>query len=209
MKNNRGSVTLEASIIAPITILCVIALIYMAAILYQKACLQKEADLAVERAAAVWSNSKRDINTGALSISGLEGDELYSRLFDQHKHEKLDRLKSSIDLKRSVLKGDEYITAGVVDYVVYKKLIVTVEGEYKIPGGKLLGIFGIGDKFTVEARSEAVINDPAEFIRNTDLVIDTVREIKREFPQLGEAGDKLREIMNSINGRISDFFNDG
>lgn len=207
-ESKRGSVTIEASIIVPLVILCVVALIYMAIMLYQKAYLQAEADLAAERAAAVWDNSSKNMSTGALGIGSLEDDGLYWELFDPLRQEKLDRLKYGINLKRSALHGEKYITSSIADYVVYKKLVVMIRGEYSFPGGEMLSIFGIGDKLTVRVQSEAVIYDPAEFIRNTDFLIDTGREIEREFPGLRKAGEKLREIMNSISERISKFFNE-
>lgn len=214
----------EASLIIPIVIFCILAVIYFTILLYQQAYVQSLANEAVERGAAYWSNAAGDIGTGRIVMDDLGRQGLYWRLFDSNKDGKIKTIQTYVSSGRagsyngrfgidssSLLKSadrnkNERVVVELADYIIYKKLTLTVRDTYKIPVGGFLKGFGLNDGFPIEAKSEAVINEPVEFIRNTDFLLGTEKELERKYPGLQNIMDKARDLLNGINGKITDFF---
>lgn len=206
----KGGMVVEAAIVVPVVVLSLIAVIYMALILYQRAYLQSLADKTAKQAALMWNDSAKDFETGRPGPPDADGDGLYWRIFDRKKEDKVRKILEYADENsesRSLFKGRGIRTyVEVVDYAVYKKLVVTVEDSYQIPIGKLLSIFGMGDSLSIKVTSEAVLNEPAEFIRNTDFIFDIERELEHKNPGIGNLAEKTRNVMNKIKDWLIDFF---
>lgn len=218
-KNKKGSFTIEAAVVVPTVLLCLIALIYICLLMYQQVYLQSVANTAAERGAANWSNASMDMYIGRIKESDFKNVSLYWRLVDILPLGKASEAKKSrvedyvkYSLKQYSLfgkglddkeiinsrEGKLSVNCDICDYIIYKKVLVSVAEEYNIPlGGSLLKAFGFSSGFTLKADAEAVVNEPAEFIRNTDFVVDTIRE----YDQKG--GGTLTETWNKVNGTFS------
>ncbi len=213
-KSCKGSVTVEASIIFPVVFFCTMALIYMGILLYQHMVVQAAADSAVLMGAAAWDNPHKALETGSVSLKDLGSGGLYWRLVDFDKEKKqsklagflLDKVDSTKKGNTSILKGDAQVVAGMEDYIAYKKLKVTITCSYGIPMGGLLKIFGFGNRYTVKAESTAVINEPVEFIRNTDYILDIEKELEQRVPALQKLGSKSRQVIQKIQETAIKFF---
>lgn len=210
ISGQKGSMVVEASIVVPIIILAVIAILYICILLYQKAIMQSLADKAAELGAAAWSSGSSDFETGRLRIDELGKVGLYWRIFDLQSENKKSRVWNFVESKlavKNVFQGfDPEVDIELKDYILYKKLVVTIRRNYPIPLGKLLEVFGFQRYYTVSVRSEAVIKEPVEFIMNTDFILDTERELEAKYPELKDLGDKTRELISNIKGKINDFF---
>ena len=215
----NGSSVVEASLVMPIVILSVIALIYAGMVLYQKAYLQALADKAAELGAAAWCSPSMDLEMGQVKRSDFENAQLYWRLIDNKKQEKLRCVesyiingKNSSGLDRSGLikpiEDRDKIDVTLIDNIVSKKLNIKITETYKTPFAGLIKLFGLDGGFTVKVQSEAAINEQAEFIRNTDFVIDIERELEVKFPALKSAGNKVREAISGIKESIDKNFSD-
>lgn len=171
--------TVEASIVMPVIIFCILALMYGVILMYQQAYIQSVTDRAAERGAAMWPNASKDMNLGKITKGSIADSDLYWRIYDTDMQDKKEKISSFITDRiggtaPGFMKAQRVSEPRVekIDWLLYKKLRVTVEVNYKIPLGSLLKPMGIGDTFKVETTSEAVINEPAEFIRNTDFAVD-------------------------------------
>jgi len=210
-KEPKGSITVEASIVVPIVILSIMALIFIGFLLYQRSLLQVAADTAVEKGAAVWSRHAADMSTGEITSAELKDQGLYWRIYDTDKDsalKKIENYETDLADKRTLLHSkDSAVEAYIRDYVIYKRLEVTVENSYHIPLGSFLKIFGAKDCFTIKVTAYSIIDDPTELIRNTDFIIDIEKELEDKNPGLKNLGDKTRGIFGDIKGKMSDFLN--
>lgn len=211
MFNQRGSIVVEASIVVPFIILSIISVIYIALLLFQHAYMQTLADSAAERGAVIWSNKSKDIIiAGKLGIDDLGREGLYWRLIDPDKQDKESKVTGYIDSKMggyNLLHGiDKKVTVELKDYIVYKKLVVRTESTYRLPLGNLLHMFGFEQYYKVSGESEAIIDDPTEFVRNVDFVLDTERELESRYAGIRDMGEKMRGIIDSIKDKIYKFF---
>lgn len=218
--NNTGSMTVEASLMFPIIILAIVVVIYICILLYQYAYLQSVANHVAERGASCWNNiAKMEIDTDnyRLKTGELKYSEelLEADLYWTNKSEKIKKLKIYTIhklKKRNILKSevsklnidDVTNTKGKVDiwikdYIVYKELNVIINDSYKIPLGSSFKIFGVNNKYNINVHSKAVINEPLEFIRNTDFIIDTLNEYEGTSEIINKFKETMEEIKDNIN----------
>jgi len=124
----------------------------------------------------------------------------------KQKEEKIEKYAGYL-LSDSPILGEPIeleIEAGIVeDYIVYKKLRVSVKAKYKNPFSSLLRVI------TIKAHSDAVINEPVEFIRTTDFVIDVVKEVDNKVfeGKGGEIVKNVREGISNIFVKVKEFLN--
>ncbi|MDP4181412.1 MAG: pilus assembly protein TadE [Bacillota bacterium] len=208
--NKRGSITVEASIIVPTVIISLIVLIYICVFLYQQSYIKSIANTAAQRGADVWNNSKRDMYIEYMDKKEIADTSLYWRFSEfisgGEKQKKVDKVNAFV--KNSVSKytilsknnlsqlksGSLSVRCDIDDYIIYKKLKVSIEEDYDFPLKGLLKSFGFESALKISANSEAVISDPVEFVRNTDFTVDTVREIDQK------TGGKLEGVLDKVNG---------
>lgn len=206
----RGSFTVEASILMPVIFLCIIAVVYISLLLYQMALVQAISDRSAERGTATWSNPRKDISTGLIAKEELKSGGIYWRLLDINRDEKVKRLDTYFVKQMGhfdVLKGSYSVSPPEVkDYIIYKKLVLNTESRYKLPFGKLLSCFGLEEHVSFKTRSEAMINEPVEFIRNTDLIIDLEQEVELCNEGAAKLGNTIRGYMQKIIEKVADFF---
>lgn len=225
LTNKTGSMTVEASLIFPIIVLAIVAVIYICILLYQQAYLQSIANHVAERGAACWSNiSKMEIDTNGyrLKTGKLKDSKelLKADLYWSDKEEKIKRLKRyTIDkvTKNNILDSEiteinindivnskDKVDIWIKDYIVYKELNVVIKDSYKIPLGDILRCFGFDNRYDINVNSRAVINDPMEFIRNTDFIIHTLDE----YEATSEILNKYKSTLDKIKENINRFFGD-
>jgi len=216
LKRNNGSTTIEAALIFPLIFLSIIALIYVSIFLYEQAYIKSLADRAAERGAAIWKNPKSDMTISLVKLEHFKENDPYWRVSDSQeklKEEKVEQyLRNSLkeysilqsrDKKAPMNTTDIEFSAKLKNYIVYKKLVVTVEKKFKLPIEDALTVFGIDNTVVIQANSEALINEPAEFIRNTDFAIDMGKRINAAT---GNGLEKIIDKVNSFRNKIEEFF---
>jgi len=202
----KGSITVEAAIVIPVVILSIVAIIYIVLIMFQKAYMQAVADDAASRGAAAWNRSFNSLETLKVEKDSLGTRGLYWRIYDTEKasrqqavEEYMNRKYERYGILREIGRQSK---VELKDYVIYKKLAVSMESSFRVPISGLLDMFGIDSQYTIKVRSEAVVNEPVEFIRNTDFILDMERKLERRYPALKNLGDKTRGIMDQIKEKI-------
>lgn len=204
----KGSITVEASIIIPLVILSIAAAIYIGMLLYQKALLQSAAGAAAEAGAAVWAEGT-DALESYRPDRGMESFRLYRRIYDRGAEDRLRKIEEyalSLASRNELVKSEGSEAEAVLrDHIVYRKLEVTITKYYRIPLGRFVKIFGGSDKVRITAKAVSTVSEPAELIRTTDFIIDLEKKLEDRYPGLKKAGEKTRETMNELKERIERF----
>ncbi len=221
-----GSLTVEASLVIPLIILAIAAVLYISILLYQYAYLKAVSNEVAERGAASWGNISRisqgeklKLESGELKDSKkLLSDDLYWRITGALEGDKIRALKKYTLYKlkeRNLLESEisklnirelenrkDKVDIWIRDYIIYKELNVVIRDSYKIPLGNSLKIFGIDNTYNIHVHSKSVIDDPLEFIRNTDFITDTLKQYEKTDKIL----DSFKENMDKIKENIESFF---
>lgn len=184
-KEEKGSFTLEATLLFPILIILVLLFIFFSLVIYEKVTLQYKANRIASQLAHSWTSSTKDWMTGEIDNNGyvtLNGDGLYWRLTGNNF-----LAKTGIDLGDNGLVSKKIAKAGSdASHVSYEnglfgqKIIVTLERQLSLPQF-VTDLFGI-DKLETTASYPVV--EPVEMIRNTDLMlygIDKFKDVAAEY----------------------------
>lgn len=208
-RHNKGSITVEASIIVPIIILSISAVIYMGLLLYQRALVQSAAEIAAEAGAAAWASGVNEIGMGKPRPDSFEKNKLYRRLFDGDREARLECIKSyalSMASRNELLHPTESaIEAVIKDYAVCRKLEVKIVKYYSMPLGKFLRLFGGSGIIEMHVKATSSIDEPAELIRTTDFILDIEKKLENNNPEIKNLGEKTRNAMNEIKGKLERF----
>ncbi|MGE5614205.1 MAG: TadE/TadG family type IV pilus assembly protein [Bacillota bacterium] len=206
---NKGSITVEASIIVPLVILSIASAIYIGLLLYQRALLQSAAEMACEAGAAAWSSGVNELGAGKPSKTDFEKYSLYRRLFDS---EKEDRLQIIEEYALSVASRNELVRpetinaeAAFKDYAVCRKLEVKISSCYNLPLGNFLRLFGGSGICRMNVKAVSTIDEPEELIRTTDFIIDLEKKLEEKFSGIKNLGEQSRNAINEIKQRIEIF----
>lgn len=124
---------------------------------------------------------------------------LYRRfLFSKNDCQSKMRLKMETLLTTGkLLKVDTNVNAVCKKSVLNTSIIISVTDSITMP--KFLNYIGLDNQWERTVIATAVITDPAEFIRNTDLAIEMVNNI---FEKLG-----IADNINSLITKTKDFYN--
>ncbi len=78
-----------------------------------------------------------------------------------------------------------------VNKIFYQDVTVTVEASYPIP--KFFEIIGLGSELEYSVTAKMTVNDPDEFIRNADMVVDLITDIDNS------TGGNLKKVTDKIS----------
>ena len=208
-RKNAGSITVEASIIIPVIVLCIAAVVYMGLLLQQKAAIQSAAESAAEAGALAWASGTDVPGAGKPTDEDIKEPGLYRRLFDSEKEKRLGDIEEYVlELagRNELIKPiDTSVTAELKNYVVYKKLVVSVSKSYKNPLGGLFGLLGKSKTIDISAVAVSTVEEPAELIRTTDFILDIEKKLENKFPEIKDLADKTRSTMNEMKDKLSKF----
>jgi len=183
IRNHRGGFTLEASIWLPLVLLTIVIGLIAGLIIYQQVALYSLAELLAERTAYSWDNSHKQIGSG--SVEAGQRDGLYWRLTSDGAvpflsggagHPIIYELPGSeeddgpLPMKK-LGKGAALLAGSISGEIRYEnrliEKIVTVKLEkpLRLPLW-LHRLFG----YDLHVQASRIISDPAEYIRNIDLM---------------------------------------
>lgn len=171
--NNRGSYTLEASIILPTIMFSMFFLTCFSMWAYQRLVVLDTAIYTSKQRAVTWDNSIKELETGSKAGS-LATDGLYWRLFSDYDNSDLAVTKcrqasalASHKLGTGVFKIKEQ---GVVlkynNQVTQRKVTAQVNQNVLLPQF-MQGLVGSD----LEAKADALVAEPAEYIRMVDYLL--------------------------------------
>lgn len=188
-KEDKGSFTLETTLVFPTIFIVTIALIFMSIVIYEKVVVYQKAYVVAERIAFTWDNSRKDIRNGSFdeheytSKPGMDG--LYWRTnqigisFIQEVFGGGPTGVHGSKLERAQEEAEQVISGSVKNIEVSdtlgfnQKVEVTMEVRLKAPN--FLNLL-LGKNFEVTA--SAAIKDPVETVRLTEFMFYIGEKIK-------------------------------
>lgn len=205
----RGNITVEASIIVPVIIISISAVIYIGLLLYQRSLIQSAAAMAAEAGAGVWAGDHCEINTGKPNPDAFEKTDLYRRIFDSDKDEKIIYIENyarSLASRSELLSPvDTDVEVAVKDYVVSRRLEVKIVKHYRIPLGRFLRLVGGSDCLSISIKAISPIDEPVGLIRVTDFILDLEKSLEAKYPAIKNLGEKTRGTMTDIKSKLEEF----
>ncbi|CAM3524207.1 TadE/TadG family type IV pilus assembly protein [Marinicrinis lubricantis] len=213
MKDDRGSFTLEASIVIPILILTVFALLALTETVYEKIGLEKALHQQVERSAYTWNNSSKQIETGAFDIEANDGlywrwtgNDIFASLFGASDYSTLTFPEDltgqdlvSMKLQRSV-EGFRSDVTGTFEFQNYMLLqSVTGSGEF-VYDSPLLQIV---DPPLLQAESVSYIVDPVELNRTVDFLRTYGKKLMDTKVSKKKASEQVNRFLGLENGQAA------
>ncbi|MFD0717388.1 TadE/TadG family type IV pilus assembly protein [Paenibacillus sp. GCM10027626] len=214
LKGEEGSFTIEASLVFPLLFIVLLLMLLFGMYMYQKTTLYYVAAVAAERTAFRWDNSYRDAHSAMAPLGKY--DSLYWRLssdgaiqslfFDQEDKEQ----RFTIPIGSAGHDPADDALAARKMRQIAARIPASYEGSMKYSFGFFMkevavelqnplsvrSLEALGQGGKLETGSRAVVVDPAEFIRNVDLV----RYYSAKLKQMGNGAKKYRkraaEILN-------------
>ena len=99
---------------------------------------------------------------------------------------------------REIEQGD--IRVDIENKIIYQNVKVSITAKYPLPS--LFSSFGLPSEYEYTVEAQTAVNDPDEFIRNVDLIIDMCVEIDAKT---GGNISKLTEKLGSMATKLKDF----
>ncbi|RJE91270.1 pilus assembly protein [Paenibacillus sp. 1011MAR3C5] len=223
-KEEKGSFTLEASIVLPILLAMVLSFLLLGMYLYQKVIVFYSVSAISERAAFSWDNSYRDARTGILtkpvydslyrrlgsdgalaSLFGLTGDESRRSVsLPEEIQESIDSENSDLTKRKLANSAQWLATAGLgyngtVQYAgdgISRYVETSLRKPIRLMPFESSWIRGEPDG---EAKSRIV--DPVEFIRSVDLARYYSAKLKTHFMGKSTAESRAGDILHSYGSK--------
>lgn len=209
---NRGSITVEASIVVPVIILSISAVIYIGLLLYQRALVQCAVGIASEAGADVWASGFSEISSGKPGKDSFKKVRLYRRIYDADQEEMLKCIEDyalAAASHNELLRAEEtHVEAVMKNYVVCRKLEIRLIKKYKIPFGNFMKLFGGSGMIEISVKSTSSIDEPAELVRTTDFILDMEKKLENKYPAIKNLGEKTRNAMSSLKEKLDDFMDE-
>lgn len=180
--------------------------------MYQNAYVQYVANQGALNGVAMWNNNT-DMYIQQLEKSNLKDTRPYWRIYDTSKEEKVKSVEEYVNYNlknHSLVKlhGPNNVNVELDNKILYKKLVVRISCEVMLPGEGLFNMVGIKPMRTIESKGEALLNEPTEFIRNTDFVFDVINEIdSKTGNNLDSIKSNIQKKFSEIAGNIGEFMN--
>ncbi len=192
--NEKGSFTVEASIIFSLVFLLMVVLVYCFIIMYQYISLQSVTSEASNRGASYYvkqfkSNSQWPSETN-----------FYWRILDSGASAKKGSIEAYIltGLEPPIINSEKTVKIDIYYSLLIKQLKIGIEEKYPLPAGKLLTIFGISPQLTIKAETSTPLEDNAEFIRNLDMVTDIKNCIVNSDNKWIGSGSGVNEVIDKL-----------
>lgn len=221
IKNEQGNSLLENIIILPLIFIIIYALIMTAFVLHDRSTLEAAAKRGAIYASHCISNPNYDniLNksgnqkgkldtsieaSSQLSFSGIgKNIQPYRYITGSTKQGLEDKVRQEVlaiirETKIPWREIDtETIQCDTRNYVIYQDVTVSIDGKYPIP--KFFEIIGLDNQFTYTVAARMTVNDPDEFVRNADLIVDTITHIDNiSGGHLGDITEKISTLAQKL-----------
>lgn len=172
-ESENGEIMIESILVMIPTLFVVLFLLSLGFLLYQQCNVQYVADDLANRVAGSYSFLDSDFETGTITIDDLEDRGRYRYCFGNKEKYDADSRKEAKSYGTKLLdktsygekKSTEQISVTVeTDSFARRHATVTVIGEYKIPFGEGLEVFGISSTRKFEATSVAECVDLSDYL---------------------------------------------
>lgn len=227
-KSERGAAPIiEMILIFPLVILAVGTLFYMGSFILQSVMIYNDAQriaMLASKEAAIQGYEKlygeegmtiqADFNWEQGKVPGIElinaimdepikpyryiTNDFLSGSKKQNLEENLEKLATDGSL---LYQTDIDCTINTKNYIISQQVIVNVKKS--VATNKVMQFFGIDEIVVMDVTATAVVGNPAEFVRNTDIVFDLV-EFAMDNLKIGKSGQTANEKVKIFGQKFKD-----
>ncbi len=207
IKDDKGDVIVEATILFPIIIMIFAAFVMLATYMPVRGNVQRAAQYAASIISVQESDTWIKFDKDQLKQQWLEKSELpnvYAQALGaifETSHERSEKQGVAETIVKAILDNGIVSNNGeitdidceVKNYVIYKEIVVTVEYEVQMP--LKLSFIGFDNKYTVSESATAIVTDGDGFVRNIDMLTDFVNYLNKKY---NLKLDKLSECLGKV-----------
>lgn len=202
----EGYMTVEAAMVFSVLFFSLIFILFMGMVLYQEVNLQGLAVRASERGSVIYSSRVSDMSSGMKTLddflirdpyrnvpfmdSGKKSD--YTSVINTYINQNLG--------KYDVISGEVHNSGNYVeieDYLIEKRVKVTIESGYRLPVDSIAEMFGQDGPFEISTAAVSAVVDSPDFVRNVDLAMDVVKQTE-VFGAVEEGYNKIRDAIDKV-----------
>lgn len=184
MKDERGSYTVEASIVVPFIIIFLFGLILSFLYMSQKTFLLKTAQYGAQQGAEICLNGTRNFDNGAFEYSkkGIKREGLYFKMSGSKKEEII-RQQIQKELSKGIISPKnvdidvKYDKGFIGNGMVY----VTMAQNVKVPFSNIKALFDGKEYLTLKVEANASVCNPTRKIRDIDLLLECAQRSEQWF----------------------------
>lgn len=204
LKREEGYFTVEVTLVFTVILFAIMLIIFVGVVLYQQVNLQSVVDKTASRGAIMYSSGTLNMDT---EIKDFKECNPYRYFFNgsykNQAQEKIEEnLVQNIGFYNVYKSQNENTKVEIKDNIISRKITVSASKEYKFPIISAANTFGVKSPFNIEVSAESEVNDPAEFIRNTDLCTDAIKATpsgQKFITKASEIKDKIQEFISKLN----------
>lgn len=205
-REKNGYLTIELSMVFSVLFFSLLLILFIGMVLYQEVHLQSLAVQASERGSVVYSSRVSDMTTNIKSLEdfkirdpyrnvpfmdgGKKGE--YTSLVNRYV---ADRIGS-----RNIISGENHNGGNyteIEDYLIAKRVKVTISAGYRMPGGDIPSMFGHEGPFDVNTAAVSAVVDAPDFVRNIDIITDIASQTKA-FATIQGGYNKIKEAIQKV-----------
>lgn len=181
----RGSFTVEAALLLPMILFILFSMVCLSFYLHDRSRMEGILDEVLHKG-AITAKHEADMRTGKVEYENIGNRGVFYLLTGDTEQQE----KELEDYLQEILEQGFFLTEITDIQVEVNRLTIRIalEGEFEVPMKGILEFFHPDRKITVEA--ERWIHDPSEFIRISEVVLDTGSRIKG-FEELKGRIDKI------------------
>ena len=219
IKDDRANAVVENVIVLPIVLITIILLIVMCFVVHDRSTVEGAAKRGAIYAAHCISNpnyaeilSQSNNSAGSLDVSVTNGAFTFtgiSKKINAYRYLKSSTsgLKGKVEKEVMAIVENTRIPWRNIDIVsvnfeqnnkvYYQDVKVTINVSYPI--SPVFAVVGMDSLYKYSVSAIMTVNDPDEFIRNADLIVDMIVEIdKRTGNKLSSIGDKIGSLAKKV-----------
>ncbi|WP_128894079.1 hypothetical protein [Longirhabdus pacifica] len=219
-KSQQGSFTLESTLAFPVIIMFVVLLLGLTTASYDHVKLIFYSQTSVERAAYIWDNEQRDIETGAYGMKPKTMGAFYWRWTDDKAYniflgfnnpsvtvdipagESNSDDRATMKLTKAIqdLPADEAYSGSLSysNYILERRVDGKLEQEVNSPFINQVSILGETEVVLGEEAKSWII-EPTEFIRTVDFIVTYAKAYKDNYAKDGEDTLNKSTATEAIN----------
>jgi Flp pilus assembly protein TadG len=215
LRDTDGTAVVEATFVLPMMFMVFFALVLLALYLPQRAMLQRATQFAANAIATELSDTWIYYDSDTQAFGRYSDHEelrdgkggVYVALYNavlgsgDTVADGAQSIVEAIDDEENIpviANGELTFDCRVVNYVVYKEIVVTATRSIKVPVDFSAIRFPSAIDMTVT--SKAVVQNGDEFVRSLDLAADFVGYVQRKYPAVDNIFNAVAEAGNKING---------
>lgn len=211
IKTADGNAVVQATILFPVMIMVFMGLVILSMYLPVRAALQKATQQAATAIAVERSDTWLFFDEKTMNYYWEEEKSVLSSVYvsffksvipEKNGENKAESIVKNIENGSLTVKfkNDLEINFGIVNYFIYKEIIVTAARQIHFPFD--LSLVGFPKEITLTVTSTAVVQNGDEFLRNIDLAVDFAEFIgeKLGIGNISEAFGSFKNKVSKILG---------